>query len=377
VGERASELRRPEGGVAAAAAVPTVPETGESPETAALRDDIEQTRAEMTGTIDAIQEKLDPEVLQEQAKDTIREAKAAAVEVVDHAITQAKQAVRGATLGKVEDMARYAEDTAGGWRDTLVETVKAHPIPAALAGLSLGYLLLNREHARSRTRTTRHGGVIEYRPPEAWNESPGAYGRLRAAGSDGNGTGEPSVADRAGAVAGRMQETAGAVAGQARDTAGQAAGQLQDTAGQVAGQVQETAGQVADQVQETAHRAQGFLSRQLEENPLAVGAVAVVLGGALGATIGTTPREDRLFGEARDRLMGRAQEVTQQTLGQVEERVGRVVDEVKDTGGRAADELKGTAEREARAEDLLPEDGSTGSSNPRPRSSGDGVPRQR
>jgi uncharacterized protein YjbJ (UPF0337 family) len=373
VGERASELRRPEGGVAAAAAVPTVPETGESPETAALRDDIEQTRAEMTGTIDAIQEKLDPEVLQEQAKDTIREAKAAAVEVVDHAITQAKQAVRGATLGKVEDMARYAEDTAGGWRDTLVETVKAHPIPAALAGLSLGYLLLNREHARSRTRTTRHGGVIEYRPQEARNgsEDAGAYRRLRAVEPDADG--EPSVADRAGAVAGRMQETAGAVAGQARDTAGQAAGQLQDTAGQVAGQVQETAGQVADQVQETAHRAQGFLSRQLEENPLAVGAVAVVLGGALGATIGTTPREDRLFGDARDRLMGRAQEVTQQTLGQVEERVGRVVDEVKDTAGRAADELKGTAEREARAQDLLPQSTPAGPRSPQSRPGGDGA----
>jgi hypothetical protein len=146
-----------------------------------IEQEIEQTRAEMSDTIDAIQEKLDPEVLQEQAKDTIREAKAAAVEVVDHAITQAKQAVRGATLGKVEDMARYAEDTAGGWRDTLVETVKAHPVPAALAGLSLGYLLLNREPARPRTRTTRHGGVIEYRPQEAPTGGSAPLGRTATA----------------------------------------------------------------------------------------------------------------------------------------------------------------------------------------------------
>jgi hypothetical protein len=36
--------------------------------TAAAREDIELTRAEMTCTIDAIQDRLDPEVLSEQAK---------------------------------------------------------------------------------------------------------------------------------------------------------------------------------------------------------------------------------------------------------------------------------------------------------------------
>ena len=133
------------------------PETGQTPETAAIRGDIEQTRAEMAGTIDAIQEKLDPEVLQEQAKDTIREAKTAAVEVADHALQQAKEAVRGATIGKVEDMARYAGDTAGGWRATVMATVKAHPIPAALAGLSLGYLLLNRERSPGALDPPRRG----------------------------------------------------------------------------------------------------------------------------------------------------------------------------------------------------------------------------
>jgi uncharacterized protein YjbJ (UPF0337 family) len=138
-----------------------------------------------------------------------------------------------------------------------------------------------------------------------------------------------------------MSERASALAGQAGETAGQSADQAQGRVGQAVDQVQETAGQVVDQVQEQAHRAQSFLGRQLEENPLAVDAVAVVLGSALGAAIGTTPREDRVFGEARDRLMGRAQEATQETL----EKVGRV-----------ADEVKGSVEREARAQALLPKD---------------------
>ena len=357
MGERTGELRPGAAGATAgdADAVATVPETGQSPETAAMRDDIEQTRAGMTGTIDAIQEKLDPEVLQAQDTDTIREAKTAAVEVVDHAITQAKQAVRGATIGKVEDMARYAEDTAGGWRDTVLATVKAHPIPAALAGLSLGYLLLNRE--RAQPRPTRNGGGIAYREADAWSPGNGAYasGPPRAGGPAGDG--ESSMAGRAGAMA-----------GQARETAGQAVDQLQSSAGQAADTVQEAAGQVADQVQEQAHRAQGFLGRQLEENPLAVGAVAVVLGSALGAALGTTPQEDRFFGTARDRLMGRAQEATQGTM----EKVGRVADEVKGSVARATEEVTSTAKQEARAQNLLPEGAAAGPPGPK-RSNGTGT----
>jgi hypothetical protein len=46
------------------------------------------------------------------------------------------------------------------------------------------------------------------------------------------------------------------------------------------------AGEVVDQVQEQASRAQGFLQRQLAENPLAVGAAAVALGAALGRPSG-------------------------------------------------------------------------------------------
>jgi uncharacterized protein YjbJ (UPF0337 family) len=367
VGERASELRR---GDPAGDAAPDV-----TPETAALREDIEQTRAEMGGTIDAIQEKLDPEVLQEQAKDTIQEAKQAALEVMDHAVAQAKEAVgeakeavRGATIGKVEDMARYAGETAGGWRQTLMETIKAHPVPAAVAGLSLGYLFLNREGGRG--RGPRYGDATAYRDggPGYAGRGYGAYGGYRLADEDGRG--RQSMTERAGAVADRAQETAGQVAHQAQERVGQAVdtvqdaaghvtGQVQDAAGHVTGQVQEAAGQVVDQAQEQAARAQSFLGRQLEENPLAVGAVAVVLGGALGAALGTTPREDRLFGEARDALMGRAQEMTQETLHKAE----RVVGEVKETAGRAAEEISSTAEREARAQDLLPERGAPGASD--------------
>src|SRR4051812_21559582 len=59
-------------------------------ETASLRADIEQTRSELSTTIDAIQEKLNPQNIVDQAKETVREA----------------------TVGKVEHMVSNATDTA-------------------------------------------------------------------------------------------------------------------------------------------------------------------------------------------------------------------------------------------------------------------------
>ena len=119
--------------------------------------------------------------------------------------------------------------------------------------------------------------------------------------------------------------------------------QVQGAAGQVLDQVQETGGQVVGQVQEQASRAQGFLQQQLEDNPLLVGAVAVAIGGALAATVPATRREDEMLGDTRDRVMGTAKDLTQDTM----QKVGRVVDEVQSA-----------AKQEAREQSLLPEDAS-------------------
>ncbi len=348
------------------------PDKEEMGETTAARDEIEQTRAEMSETIDAIQGKLDPEALTEQAKDTAQEvadrvitqAKEAVQEVTDHAIQQAKAAVgevtgqarsalREATIGKVENMARNASDTAGSLRHTLVATIKANPIPSALAGLSLGWLYLNRTNEAS-------GGTSGSRPGYQGYQQSGSY-RVSSSAPLSSGSGVSAVSERAQDAAGRVvdraQDTAGRVADSAsrvagrtqqrvgdavdtvQDTASQVAGTVQESAGQVLESVQGTAGQVAGSVQETATRAQGFLRRQLEENPLAVGAAAVALGATLGASLGTTPQEDRLFGEARDRLLGRAQEATQDTMQKVE---------------RVVDEVQSTAKREAKEQSLIP-----------------------
>jgi ElaB/YqjD/DUF883 family membrane-anchored ribosome-binding protein len=284
--------------------------------TAAARGDIEVTRAEMATTIDAIQDRLDPEVLSEQARETaqdvtdyaIREAKEAAREITDHALIQARAAVldvtgqaklalREATIGKVEHMAHTASDSAGGLRQSVVATIKANPMPAALVGLGLGWMLLNRPGSS---------------PTPVMN----------------------NVQGTAGQVMNDVQGTAGQVMNDVQGTAGQVMDDVQSTAEQVMDRVQGAGGQALDRVQEQTEYAQSFLQRQLQDNPLLVGAVAVAVGGALASTLHSTAREDQLLGQTRDRLMGRAADVTRETM----DKVGRVVGEAQTAAKDAARE---------------------------------------
>jgi hypothetical protein len=239
-------------------------------------------------------------------------------------------------------MARTATETAGGWRQSVFDTIKANPMPAALVGLGLGWMLLNRPSGSS---TYRMSGQTGYGPPRYGSDVYSGYG----AGSYGGGTyGGSSVADTAQQAVDRTQQKAGQVVGQVQDTAGQVAGQVQDTAGQVMDQVQETSGQMVEQVQQQAARAQSFLQQQLEDNPLVVGAVALAIGGVLAATVPSTSREDELLGQTRDRLVGSAAELTQDTM----QKVGRVVDEAQSA-----------AKQEAREQSLLPNQGGASTSS--------------
>ena len=73
------------------------------------------------------------------------------------------------------------------------------------------------------------------------------------------------------------------------------------------------------------------LPAALYENPLAVGAVALALGTAVGFTLPQTRRENELLGEARDTLIDRAQAVAQDTLEKVRQVAGDVVDQAQTT----------------------------------------------
>lgn len=322
--------------------------TAEPSDPAAIEREIESTRTEMTETIDAIQNRLDPEVVTEQAKDVARYASDEAKEVIQFAIDEAKGAVRElanqatsnvreATIGRVNKMAMQTRGTAEKVQGGMLATIRQNPVPAALAAVGIGWLFTNRAGGA--------GGAPGY-----------DYSSRRGFDWDGSqryGSGSYGVGGHYDAQSGWLGQSSGGtqqMAGQVQERAGQAAGQVQERAGQAAEQVQQMAGQMTEQVQHQAYQvqrqAQG-LWQTIEANPIAAGALGLILGGVAGLLIPESEQEHRLLGQSRDRVVGSIQEVAGQTV----EKAQRVV-------GEAAQEAVKTAKDSAESQGIMPKSGS-------------------
>jgi hypothetical protein len=301
-----------------------------------IQADIAQTRAEMSETITELQERLSPAHLKEQLKDQVREQ-------YEHA----KQTVRGATIGKVEDMVERVSDSVYETRRTIVDTISANPVPSALIGIGLAWLWMN---ARSESQASggrygqrsRSGGAYHDREYDYDYGTTGTYpsrgasgGRREDTAATGHGGGSGTswtrtAADAVSGGASRLQETASSLAGRAKETVSGAVGQAQATAGEWLGQAQHQAQRVEERLQVT-----------MQESPLGIGAVAFALGTAIGLAVPPTRKENEWMGETRDRLLDRAQSVAHDTMEQVQDVAQKVTTEMAGSGKSRSQEGEG------------------------------------
>lgn len=256
-----------------------------------IRANITQTRAQMSETVDTIQARLSPENLKQQAQEAIREA----------------------TVGKVKDMANNVEHTVKSWRSNVVSTIKQNPVPAAMVALGLGWLLMSEDSNQypdySRTRY-------------AGNYPSGNYGGERSYGSQGmSNYGRDQSGIREG-----VRETVNEVKSNIQETAGEVREQVQHVKEQAQHRVEE----FSEQAQYQADRAKQGFRQLMTENPLAVGAAALAIGATIGLLIPATQRENELMGEARDRLVEKAQTTAKQTMATVGEVVKEDLREVSE-----------------------------------------------
>jgi hypothetical protein len=368
---------------------------GELPDSAekkanAIRSEIEQTRASMSGTLNQIEERLSPAHLKEQVLEQFHDAKekvkievkdeiSSAKELVRHEIQEAKHAMREATIGRVEHMVHNAGETIQGTSNTLVSTIRANPIPAILAGIGLTWLFMSARNQRT-IETRNYGPSRDFR---GYGARPRGYGfdeggRYPAYGAVGSQYGQYGEHDHEGTLehgqravkqaVRRAGETAGHLADQVRDAAGNAvhgvrdaAGNLVDQAGNILQRAEDRVGHLAhdasDRVGSLVHRAEDAAShfahdaseraayvaqqarreairlensveRTMRENPLAVGAAALALGTVVGLSLPTTRREDELLGGVRDQLFEKATHLAEDAVGTVREKVEGVVDQI-------------------------------------------------
>ncbi|MCA1588174.1 MAG: DUF3618 domain-containing protein [Chloroflexi bacterium] len=215
-----------------------------------IRADIEETRLEMGGTLSELGDRLEPSRLVEQAKENVREA----------------------TIGRVEE-------TAKGVSEMVLETIKRNPIPAAIAGAGLALLWVNRSDKGS------NGYSAAYR-------SNGYRPEQKSGGLDVSRVGD--------------------VAAGVGQNVGQAVGQVGESATQVTSEVIERGRQTVGEV--------GWrLDRFMKASPLAMGAIAIGTGAVIGALVPETPQERQVLGDASQKLGTAVRDTVDQVTQKAEE----------------------------------------------------------
>jgi hypothetical protein len=235
-----------------------------------LRAGIEDTRTEMSETINEIQERLSPERLMGQMKETVREATIGKVEKAMDKV--------GETIAEVTEPAREAMGRAGtAIKETgmsVGNSMWRNPIPVALIGVGLGWLMVRR-----------------YRGSGGDYEMPGTRPRTRL--------NIRTDQTEYGATTGPLD-------------------QVKETASELANRSTNALSNLGTKAKDGASAIGTRFGQVLRDNPLAVGAVAVAAGTAVGLVLPSTRFEKEYVGEASEKLVDKAQEVAREAIDKVE-----------------------------------------------------------
>jgi hypothetical protein len=241
-----------------------------------IRAEIEDTRAEMSQTINEIQERLSPEHLMGQVKETVREATIGKVERVME------------TIGEVTEPAREAMSRAGSSikeaGGSVGNTMWRNPIPFALIGLGVGMLWMKSRRGNGYSDWTRSTSLRPNPENLSGASQTNQMGQTRT-GAYNEGT----------------------------------FGQVKETAGNLANRSTEALSHLGSRAREGATEVSDRFGQLLRENPLAVGAVALAAGTAVGLALPSTRFESEYIGETSERLVDKAEEVARGALDKVQD----------------------------------------------------------
>jgi len=300
-------------------------------ETEQLREQIEETRRGMGETIDAIQEKLSFANISEQVQAQVSEQISGAVETAKDVFYDKAGAI-------VNTVGRGFKEIG---KTDLAKRAKQNPTALALIGAGVGALLvgllINGKKSKRKKSSYRYDydSSDDYSSDDDVRYTDGSRRELTSSQSNERRESiAQSARSRIGDTASSAYESVSGAAGTAYAGVTSAASSVYETVGSAAGKTYEGVGSVADKTYQGVTSAAGFAydkagdlggqvkinyDHYIEENPLAVGAVALTLGAAVGFAIPLTAKENEYLGEYRDQVVEKAQEAAQDAIGSVKQ----------------------------------------------------------
>jgi hypothetical protein len=237
-----------------------------------IEEDISRTRAELGETLDALERRLAPRQLLEKGVDMLR----------------------GSLDGNL---------------DRVGETLRANPIPLALIGAGIGWLLLS------------HRDGVAAAVQDTSDHAAGLAHRIRHA-ADASVAAAEAAYDYARPKIGETVERTARYASGVKSRAEHAA--------QAAGGYAHQAGHYAEEAGRQLHNARDQVSRAMDDHPLAVGVIALAAGAALALLLPSSRVEDRYLGQTRDRVLDEARDRGLEALTRAEEIAGAAADAASD-----------------------------------------------
>lgn len=324
---------------------------------AELQREIEAQRGRVESTIDQIQDKLSPGQL-------------------------------------VDEMLAYAKGGGGDFVASLQRNVTANPLPVALLGVSLAWLMAKPVGApsdqASTIRSDRHWDdsinsrrgysvpdsdededypvtVISGDSLQRLGHTTDEHGRSHSEFTDDAGKKFKALTDKTGKRAGHFVDEAGNRYKGFTNAAGEEIKHFRDEAGNLIDEAsgwashtwqmarekmhdaRDTAGHAGDAMRSQLDSLNQTILYQFRDQPLVGGALAFALGAALGSTLPHTDAEDAVMGKASDAVKGKAGEAASEVYEGGKEKASELYAAVGDKAGELYQEAKDGATSAAKA----------------------------
>jgi ElaB/YqjD/DUF883 family membrane-anchored ribosome-binding protein len=302
----------------------------------ALRSDIDVTRQRMDNTIDSLGERLQPRHLVDEVAGWFR----------------GQTADGDSRLNQLRDKVSRGANQAA---QSVVETVKANPMPALLIGAGVAWMIYEstrdkspRGEARDAADSPRnfdpdlyYDRPLEY-PPE--------YGAASMPSGDGGDSKLGHLKDKASEITGELKEKASDMAGTVKEKVSELGQQtreklsnVKDRAGEKLQAAKQRAVQLGAQVKDKAGvayaRTRERVVNTADQRPLETGLACLAAGLVAGLLLPTPSRVNRVAGPTASRLRQRARQAGTEAL---------------DKGRRVVRAAADAAKSEADAQGLTP-----------------------
>jgi hypothetical protein len=224
-----------------------------------------------------------------------------------------------------DEAARAMGGTGQQVASKFMEQAKANPMPLAVMGMGLAWLMMSNQKSGSGV------SVDTYAEPRSF------------AGGQGDATGSSGLTDKISDAASGIGDKAHSLGDKAKDLLGGAQDKVAGIGSSAAGagrsavhSVGAAASTAKDKAGQIGQQAQRTVMDMLESEPLLIAGIGLVVGAAIGAALPHTDAEDHLMGQARDKLLTKGKDIAQSGLQQAssvaQAAYGSVKSELQDGG---------------------------------------------